>query len=433
MSTATRILPVIAGVVFAFAAQAAETEEPRLEEAAQPSRWRISAGARFAPGVKIKASVSSRAVLDAAGRLRGVQGASTSTGRRSSTSSDETSENVPVTPTSRFEFDGGFIDMDDTTQSEEETWYWHFDSADIFDEASGRFVILSSTGEGAGNRGNSTSSSRSSSSEQVMADKTSSHEADLWGGDIEIGCDLWQDGRLSLGLGLGATFYRGEDAIRVAGRCGRATSATTSASTSQSSTETTVITDPNFAYAGALDDIKNDDGSIGAGVSDGSINPYGGINPTLTLGDGAITRTTSISTHTDTTTRRQTRTIDVDAEGDVETQEIRLALQPAWEATDWLTLRGTVGGVATRVSVDADATILVNGTRFSTVSGDDSEWVFAGLCGIDAVVSPLDWLSIFVGADLRIGNNRMDYDAGIVKGGVELARHTFRAGITVVF
>ncbi|MBQ6924771.1 MAG: hypothetical protein IJQ73_09025 [Kiritimatiellae bacterium] len=433
MNTAMRILPVIAGVVFALAAHAAETEEPRLEEAAQPSRWRISAGARFAPGVKTKASISSRAVLDAARHLRGAQGASTSTERRSSTSADETSENVPVTPTSRFEFDGGFIDMDDTTQSGEETWYWHFDSADVFDEATGSITISSSAGEGAGTKENSSSASRSSSSEQIMPDVASSDEADLWGGDIEIGYDLWQDGRLSLGLGLGATFYRGEDTIRVAGRCGRATSATSSASTSQSSTETTVITDPNFAFAGALDDIKNDDGSIGAGVSDGSSNPYGGNNPSLTLGDGAITRTTSTISRTDTTTRRQSRTIDVYAVGDVETQEIRLTLQPSWEATDWLTLRGTVGGVATRISVDADATILVNGTRLSTVSGDDDGWVVTGLCGVDAVVSPLEWLSIFVGADLRLGSNKMDYSAGIADGTIELAKYTFRAGFGIGF
>ena len=168
-------------------------------------------------------------------------------------------------------------------------------------------------------------------------------------------------------------------------------------------------------------------------VSDGSSNPYGGNNPSLTLGDGAITRTTSTISRTDTTTRRQSRTIDVYAEGDVETQEIRLTLQPSWEATDWLTLRGTVGGVATRVSVDADATILVNGTRLSTVSGDDDGWVVTGLCGVDAVVSPLDWLSIFVGADLRLGNNKMDYSAGIVDGTIELAKYTFRAGFEIAF
>ena len=56
MNKAPRILPAVAGVMLALAARAAETEEPRLEESAQPSRWRISAGARFAPGVKTKAS-----------------------------------------------------------------------------------------------------------------------------------------------------------------------------------------------------------------------------------------------------------------------------------------------------------------------------------------------------------------------------------------
>lgn len=88
---------------------------------------------------------------------------------------------------------------------------------------------------------------------------------------------------------------------------------------------------------------------------------------------------------------------------------------------------------ATPVSVDVGATILVNGTRFTAVSGDDSDWVFAGLCGLDAVVSPLDWLSLFAGADVRLGRNKMDYEAGLATGTVELARCTFRAGGAVSF
>ena len=40
---------------------------------------------------------------------------------------------------------------------------------------------------------------------------------------------------------------------------------------------------------------------------------------------------------------------------------LRLALQPAWRAADWLELRGSFGAVATRVDVDVDAAIFVNG------------------------------------------------------------------------
>jgi hypothetical protein len=289
----------------------------------------------------------------------------------------------------------------------------------------------------------------------------SSRETDVWGGDFDIGYDFWIGERYTLGLGLGATLYRGKDAIRTAGRCYSANaelrkettrghyveSTVTTTSSSTESASTTVLTDPNLAYAGAAADITNGDGSMGAGTADGYSNPYGGNNPVLTTGGGAL-RTTESTTSTETTiTRyrgfvkdgsstsvtRRSRTIDVAAEGDVETQEIRLALQPAWKATDWLELRGAFGAAATRVSVDVDATIFVDGARWGMVSGDDDGWVVTGLCGADAFVSPLDWLSFFVGADLHIGNNKFDYEAGYVRGEVTLARYTFRAGVAVRF
>ena len=479
MKTSSRILMTLVGLGVACAAAA--EEQPELAEQQQPSRWHISAGARLAPGVKTKASISSRAVADVAGRLRGANaskgggslpsGSSSSTERSSTTSSDSSTENVPITSTTRLEFENGFIDMNDASYDESETFYWHFDSADVFDEATGGITIPGATAATTSRETStsrreesevSTSSFRSSFSEQFSPDLTSSHEADIWGGDVEIGYDLWRGERFSLGLGLGATFYRGEDAIRAAGRCYAASSTTvretatghfittteTTVETTETKTRTTVFTDGNFAYPGALDDIRNDDGSIGAGDPTGYDNPYGGGNPSLTLSDGSVTETTADETRKDTTvtttrtfvqtgsrSSRSTsrRTIDVTAEGDVETQELRLALQPAWKAADWLELRGALGAVATRVGVDADATILVNGARFTTVSGDDHDWVFAGLCGLDAFLSPLDWLSLFVGADLRIGDTRMDYEAGLVKGKVELARATYRAGVAVRF
>ncbi len=465
-----RVLAVVVCLVSACAAKADEQQEP--------GRWRISAGARLAPGVKTKAAISSRAVIDAAGRLRGANasqrggalpsGSSSTTERSSTTSTDSSSENVSVDPDSRFEFDNGFIDMNDTGDDPNSTWNWHFDSADAFDDATGGITGSSSSSTTA--RESSTSRSegpeivstsvQSSFSEQIMPDATSSHETDLWGGDIEIGYDLWRGERLSLGLGLGATFYRCEDAIRAAGRCYAATAETRSESvrghfvtTTENTVETTTtatdsLTFTDASLAGSLDEFRNDDGSIGAGTADGRENPYGGPNPTLTVSDGSVTQTSSIETRRDTTAEmtrtfvqtgsrssRSTtrRVIDVVAEGDVETQELRLALQPAWKAADWLELRGAVGAVATRVGVDADATILVNGARFDTVSGDDHGWVVAGLCGLDAVVSPLDGLSLFVGADLRIGDTKMEYEAGLVKGKVELARATYRAGVCVRF
>lgn len=419
-------------LAFSLVAGAADEPEAELAEAKEPSCWRVSVGARFAPKVRTKADISSKAVIDAFGRGMGAVSV-----RRGSTSSlRESSESVPVTPSSRYDFGNGFIDMNDTTIDPSETWYWHFDSASAFDEANGAITISEAS---------SSATSREtfgpSHSEEVASDAAEAHDSDTWGGDVEVGYDFWRGGRFSFGIGLGATLYRSDDAIRVFGRSGRTISSSTSVKTSESSTETTVFTDPNLAYAGALDDIRNDDGSIGAGTPDGHTNPYtvpygglyGGPNPVLTVGNGAVTRTTSTRTLRDATTTRTLRAINAVAEGDVEMEELRLALQPLWKATDWLDLRGSFGVAAARVCVDADATILVNGTRVARVSGDDSDWVFYGLCGLDIVFKPVSRMEVFVGGDMRFGGTDMDYSAGLVSGKVELPCHTFRAGIGIRF
>ncbi len=472
----------IAKWLMVFAAAAAMADGASQEAAVQdetnvPCRWRFSAGARFAPGVKAGAKISSGAVADAVGRLKPLgssrtasapkEGVSSTTSVSSDTVSDSSTERVDI-PSGRIDFDGGFIDADDAGIPGK-TSNWHFDDASRFDETTGSITLDTKTSSSQSSTSSRTESSRpatfvsqrASFSETVHPDLESSRETDVWGGDLEIGYDFWIGEHFTLGLGLGATFYRSDDAIRAAGRCYSATaellrettrghyveSTVTTSSSSTESTTATVLTNPDLAYAGASADITNDDGSMGAGTADGHSNPYGGGNPVLTTGGGA-TQTTESRTSTETTvtrtkgfvkdgtstsvTRRK-RTIDVAAEGDVGTQEIRLALQPAWKATDWLELRGAFGAAATRVSVDVDATIFLDGARWGMASGDDDGWVVTGLCGIDAVVSPFDWLLVFVGADLRIGNNKFDYEAGLVKGEVELARATYRAGVAVRF
>ena len=474
--TVTAVAVGMTGVVLA------EENPSGLEEAAAPSRWRFSAGARLAPGLKVDSRISSEAVVDAVGRLRPFgasrsasmpkNGVSSTTTVDVQDSSDSSTENLTIPTDAPLEFPNniGFIDMNDTTSDPNETWNWHFNDASLFDENTGSITVRetssqssTSTSSSGGASGVATfSSQRASFSETVNPDIQSSRETDVWGGDIEVGYDFYVGERFSLGIGVGATLYRSEDAIRAAGRCYAASSSLSretvrgkyvetkdvTTAVTEDTTVSTVFTDESLAFDGALDDIINDDDSIGAGSYDGAVNQYGGNFPTLTLANGSYTRTTDTCTRTETTTAtkigfskdggsssstRRTRTIDVRSEGDVETRELRLALQPAWKATDWLELRGSFGAAATRVCVDVDTAILVDGKTWGTVSGDDDDWIVTGLCGIDAVVSPLNWLSLFVGADIRLGKNTMDYDAGLVKGEVELARATYRAGIAVRF
>ena len=462
MKTMSILLPLLACFCFVFTASADELPEGPLEPAAEQGRWHISAGARFTPGVKTRSVIPSGAVLEITGRPHSIDGArrgpSTSTEHRTSTSAKSSSESVPIEADSRFEFENGFIDMTDDAGIPGQTSNWHFNSADALNEASGG-IVGSSESSTTTSRETTTSrnvgkevfvtSGRSSSSGDVWPDIASSHESDLWGADLDVGYDLWRGERFSLGVGFGASFYRGDDAIRTAGRCYEAatgrfvTTTETTVETTTTTTETMTFANPNLAYDGALDDIKNDDDSIGAGTPDGRTNPYGGNNPVLKISDGGVTTTTTTDTRTDTTvttTRRfessgssSRRTVDVAAEGDVETQELRAVLQPAWLAAEWLELRGSLGAVATRVSVDADTTVFVNGARFATVSGDDDDWGFAGLCGLDAVIRPRNWLELFLGADLRFGNRKMDYRAGLVQGTVKLDSYSVRIGLGIRF
>ena len=480
MNSKVKLLSMVVGAVLALAARAGdEPPQIELEEGGRPSRWHISAGVRLAPGVKTRAAVSSRAAVEAAGRLRTEKGSrsaalpsakpQTSTTRSSETTTRSSSEGVAVTAESRLEFDNGFIDMADDAGVAGETSNWHFDDASALDESSGtitattEYPAMTMVAPGMSlviGPEVSASSTRTAVSETVAPDPASSGEDDLWGADLDVGFDLVRKGRFTLGFGAGATLYRGEEAVRAAGRCYAATSRTVretrtgrvlTATTymtevTTKGTETTTFEDVSFR--GASGDIRNADGSIGAGTPDGRTNPYGGNNPVLRVSDGSVTKTTTVETRKDTTvttsrlfqetgraTRRTgaRRTIDVAADGDVETQELRAALQPAWEAAGWLALRGSLGVVATRVSVDADATILVDGARFATVSGDDEDWVFSGFCGIDAVFRPTGGLELVLGGDIRLGDREMDYEAGLVRGTVELSRYTLRAAVGVEF
>ncbi len=98
-------------------------EEVDLQNPASPSRWRISAGVRFAPGIKADANISTKAIADSVGRLRPLgtswttpvpkEFSSTSTTVSSEKSSDSTAEKLDLASGGRVDFDVGFIDMSD--------------------------------------------------------------------------------------------------------------------------------------------------------------------------------------------------------------------------------------------------------------------------------------------------------------------------------
>lgn len=436
---------LVCAATVAFAEDAtnlvAEVTAPVEKQDAGASRWRLSVGARFAPGVKARAATSRHAYSTLSGKMSfaGLEAKSTRSSTSAKSSLSSVTENGTLAPEDgRYTFDAGFIDMNDAAGIDGETWNWHLDDSVSFDESTGTFTIP--MGTSAPSSSDSRRSATSHASESYDASGTSDClNDDLWGIDAEIGYDFHRSGRWTFGAGLGFAFYRDADSFRVAGRCRDTSLARTLTQTAVDSasviTEKAMLTDSYYAGEGATADLLNDDGSYGAGTFDGYANPYGGNNPVLSVSGISTEKTTDTATLTTTrtTATRSSMTVDLISEGSVSTWETRLALQPAFRVADWLELRGTLGAVMTYVDIDVDSDVFVNGTVCRRLSTCDSGYVFAGLCGLDALFSPFNGFDVFVGADIRLGSNSMDFDTGLARGTVELARATYRAGIAVQF
>ena len=431
--------------------EASEAVELQAEEASpvsselvreeSPSRWRFSVGARFAPGVKTHASTSRRASA-ALAREMSFSGLEARSSRRSTVatpSSSTVTESTPAASDSgRYEFGDSFIDMNDSAGIAGETWNWNIGASATFDESTGTFSVPSGESSDSSSSLARSSKSHSSDSSETVGSEVCTDD-DIWGFDAEIAYDFFRRGGWSVGAVLGFTLYEDADSFRVNGRCKESSSSKTirevATDTSSSTAEKTIVTDPSYAYEGAAADLLNDDGTYGAGTYDGIDNPHGGYNPVLAVSGVTVEKTTDTDTLTTirTADSKSSLAVDVASRGSVSTWEARLAIQPAFRVTDWLEVRGTLGAVATHVDVDVDSVVIVNGSARGRISTSDDGFVFAGLCGIDAVVSPLDWLDLFAGADLRLGSNRMDFDTGLVTGDVELSRATYRAGLAARF
>ena len=366
-----------AAVLAEEAENVASTETPVPTEERQDagdSRWHFSIGARFAPGVKTRASMSRKAFSTLSRKMSfaGLESRET----RSSTSVEESSSSLTERGTvsaqdGRYEFDAGFIDMNDSAGVAGETWNWHLDSTATFDETTGTFTIPMGSSSSASSDPKRSSGSRSAESSDVSPEGDRVDDG-LWGVDAEIGYDFHRSGRWALGAGLGVSFYEDADAFRLAGRCHEArrskTSAEVSVDTSSEISENAFLTDPY--YAGAADELRNADGSYGAGTFDGHSNPYGGGNPVLSVSGIDSEKTTDTATRTTirTTTATSSLAVDLASEGTVSTWEMRLALQPSYRVTDWCEVRGTFGAVMTHVDVDVDSTVFVNRRMYRQVS-----------------------------------------------------------------
>ena len=463
--------------------------------------WRVSAGVRAAPGVKTKAAVNGAAAVSAAGRVQppSIGGTPSKEGATSSSStskktSDAGSSSTGTTKTdaeaasgyrngaTRYDFDNGYIDMEDAAGIAGETTNWHFDDAAAFDGSgltiSGTIAYesttktKSTTTTTATTTETKTSRGRSGVSvSETFFDNPSDSERETHAGfEIQAARRVWENRSFGVEVAAGVAIYDDVECFKAGGRvyAGRATAtrggvermttetvATRTSETTTTTTESgnvaTVIFQPEFTD---LSDIQNPDGSIGGASYDGLPSQQGWGTPVLTVDsgrfsvedrpNGAETASTTTSGNERTETRVSTsrtpgtsatasRTIDVRSRGELSLREVRIGASPYWTPASWLRIGADIGIVGSDAAVETKTTILVNDAVFSSSSHKDDEWKIQGFAGASAAFLPLDWLEIAVGAQARFPTRRVRFDDGIVSGSVELPKWDAFASVGIRF
>ncbi len=452
--------------------------------------WRISAGVRTAPKLKTKTKANAAAVVSKAGRVKPVSAgkpsakAGTKTEASVSTKTEDAGTETSGTTkdaarnasgykegATRYDFDNGFIDMDDAAGIAGETTNWHFDDASAFD---GTALTVSGT-----KNYNETKKTKKKTKKKKTAKKTETKVSDTasrptvretiaddpagsssdgaTGFEIQIGRTVYEGESFGVEVNAGYTLYKDVDCFNARGRVytGRANASrssvettvtkTTKTETTETTTTTTesgsfatVISQPEFTD---LDDIRNPDGSIGGASYDGLPVQPGWTTAILTVSPdrfsvverpGESTTSTESSTtegtpETTTSTSRspgasvsRVKTIDVDSRGELSLQEIRFGASPFWKATDWLFVKSDLGLIASYAEVETHTTVLADGVPVWSKRQSDDEWNFQGYVGLSLSVVPVEWLEIAAGAEARFPNRKIRFDDGIVSGSTEL-------------
>ncbi len=429
------------------------TAEPEVMQNPDSSGWRVSVGVRTAPSVKTRATVDVPAVVGRAGRVvpfgRSSSSSSTETtpGTGTSSGSGRTREEALAAsarkPDGSFEFDNGYI-RPDSAAVDGETWNWHFDSASAYSGG----TISGTTAFGSGDGSTTVTErrdTRTTLSEKTASGFSDSTDKEATGFDLGLSRTLWQGDGFGIDLSLGWTVYEDTDVFRMGGRAyeGRATSRTatetaTTSSGSSGTVTTTVTVDPSFDVGYAT----MPDGSLGGASFDGMPSQPGWGTPLL-IYDPASVSTTVAETGSGTggtTTKRtagpektRNRTIDVRSKGELSMQELRLGIAPWWEPTDGVRLQALLGIVDSYAEIETRTSIFVDGAEVWKRSHTDDDWKIQGYAGLSIAVSPLDWLEISAGAEVRFPNRRVRFDDGIASGSVELADWTAFAAVGIRF
>ena len=428
-----------------LAAMAAEPAAPavELEPVDRDPAWRLSIGFRAAPGIKTSAAVDARAAATAAGAVLRPSGGSSSgkaevlgTTTEGTTAAEAQKEAGWSEGKTRWDFDNGFIDMNDGAGAdgegiEGETQNWHFDSAEDFVDG----AIQARTPFSRTTTTRTRRSAGTSVREEWGEDLRVSSDETACGFELRLDRTVWENADFGLDVGVGYAWYDDVDAFSVRGRAYDATAASVSAdetvtTTEESGTVVTSLAQPEFEEPA---DYTNSDGSMGGAVedpfvvSDGTTEPI----PILTVSkdrfSSSVEKTESRTTTKTTggggrsSSRTTRRTVDVRSEGTLSLQELRLGARPFWKAAPWLAVRADLGILATYSESETTTRLSVDGAPAAAIRKDDDDWTLGGYAGASLDLAATDSLTLSLGAEARFPHKSIRFDDGVVSGKADLA------------
>ncbi len=428
-----------------LAAMAAEPAAPavELEPVDRDPAWRLSIGLRAAPGIKTSAAVDARAAATAAGAVLRPSGGSSSgkaevlgTTTEGTTAAEAQKEAGWSEGKTRWDFDNGFIDMNDGAGAdgegiEGETQNWHFDSAEDFVDG----AIQARTPFSRTTTTRTRRSAGTSVREEWGEDLRVSSDETACGFELRLDRTVWENADFGLDVGVGYAWYDDVDAFSVRGRAYDATAASVSAgetvtTTEESGTVVTSLAQPEFEEPA---DYTNSDDSMGGAVedpfvvSDGTTEPI----PILTVSkdrfSSSVEKTESRTTTKTTggggrsSSRTTRRTVDVRSEGTLSLQELRFGARPFWKAAPWLAVRADLGLLATYSEIETTTRLSVDGAPAAAIRRDDDDWTLGGYAGASLDLAATDSLTLSVGAEARFPHKSIRFDDGVVSGKADLA------------
>lgn len=451
-------LAALCAAMAALAGPASSWTDPPLDlETANPGPgpWRISAGVRAAPGIKVSAAVDARAAaaragMPAAGRSKAV---SLSPGDFASTSDGTTEADARAklgpgyTGDGRYEFAGGYIDPNDGAGIDGETQNWHIDDASALQDG---VIVLESQpfGRRTTTRSQTTRTETTTTVGMDFAEALRD-DADETARGVELRLDrtVWEGARFGIDLGIGCAWYDDVDAFSVRGR---ACTATRTVARTTETTEFNAVSFENGTVSHTLDapeftnpdDIRNADGSIGGGYVVGGNLPNGYKTPVLTVTPDRFGTTVNHGptlvgawlAMNQSSSRDTTRhTLDVRSDGTLSMQELRLGVNPYWKACERMTLRADLGLLGTHSEIETRTRLLVDGAPAASFGKEEDDWTLGGYSGLSLGAALTSRLELSLGGELRFPHKSVRFDDGVVSGKIELAKWSTFAALSLKF